>query len=571
MASSFEFVLLDACASRLCRGIAVFWSLASLTSCWRWGLILGVCLALGGCAQSTPNQTNKTATVSSTPINTGPSCAPLSQQIAGFPPSLAVDCDYIYEQLVQIATKYPARESGQGAKKPGHKGFADAWTAEILKQLDGFGATVTQDPFTIKGYAGRPATEPANNVEVTVAGATHPEQIVMIGCHYDGFANSTQSAYDDASGCMIMLGLAKALANHWRATQTWPARTLKFVLFDAEEQGILGSFHYVNQTIAGDRGQIVAMFDEEQNGVAYPARAFGQANQTFLPFITLTSPVGPSDLYQDTLGDGAHSAQFQAWQDFSKQAISNAFTIMHAMRPSMSYLPNQTQQIFTPDQLADSQTIQLADDNLGGSDEVPFTFAGINCITMSGNYSYYDPDAPPWSYPFDQPEDTVALMNQYTGGSGAKSLGTVLSLALPATITLWMLIQPDVMGLAPAPTGPVGTISDLPNGIQPGKALTLAAPGSLSPGGALSYHWDFGDGATGSGQQVQHTWASAGSYVVKLTIQDSAGKSVVIQKTVMVGQNLPEFHNRFDDFPPSDGAEPSNPVVPVPTPGPGAP
>src|SRR5262249_35606091 len=151
-----------------------------------------------------------------------------------------------------------------------------------------------------------------------------------------------------------------------------------------EEQGILGSFHYVNQTIAGDRGHIVAMFDEEQNGVAYPARAFGQANQTLLPFITLTSPVGPTDLYQDTLGDGSHSAQFQAWQNFSKQAISNAFDIMHAMRSSMTYLPNQTEPIFTKDQLADSQTIQLADDNLGGSDEVPFTFAGINCITMSG-------------------------------------------------------------------------------------------------------------------------------------------------------------------------------------------
>lgn len=545
-----------------------------LRVCWRRGLALALCLLLGGCTLGTPQQTARTPTAQPVPpAPPGQSCAPLNTEIAGFPPSLEVDCDYLYAQLVQLASVYQHREAGQGQAKPGHDAFANAWTTEMLALLAGFGPTVIKDPFAIQGYKGRPAKVPAVNVEITLAGAAHPEQEVVIGCHYDGFANSSQSAYDDASGCMIILGLAKALATHWHATQTAPARTLKFVLFDAEEQGLLGSFHYLNQTIAGDRSQIVAMFDEEQNGVDYPARAFGRANQPFLPFITLTSPVNPTDLYQATLGDGAHRAQFQAWQTFSTQAIANAFTLMRAMHPTLTYLPGSTQQVFTPAQLADSNTIQIADDALGGSDEVPFTLAGINCITMSGNFSYYDGlGAPSWSYPFDQPEDTVALMNQYTGGSGAKSEGTVLSLALPAMVTLWMLIQPDVMGLVAAPTGPGGTISDLPNNIQPDASLTLSAPGAYSPAGpALSYQWDFGDGVSASGPQVQHAWASAGSYSVSLTIQDNAGKRIVLQKTVAVGQQFPLFHNRFDDFPPSNGFEPSDPYVPVPTPGPGTP
>lgn len=541
------------------------------TSSLRWSLALVLCVMLGGCALTTPQPINDAPTVP--PAQVGPGCAPLGAAIAGFPPSLEVDCDYIYAQLVRLATTYQRREAGQGARAPGHDGFANAWTEEMLKLLAGYGPSVVKDSFPIAGYTGRPATVPAVNVEVTVAGAAHPEQVVVIGCHYDGFANSSQSAYDDASGCMIMLGLAKALATHWHATQTAPARTLKFVLFDAEEQGIFGSFHYINQTIAGERGQIVAMFDEEQNGVAYPARAFGRANQPFLPFITLTSPVDPAGLYQTTLGNGAYRAQFQAWQAFSQQAISNAFGVMRAMHPSLTYLSGKTQQIFTPAQLADGSTIQIGDDNLGGSDEVPFTMAGINCITMSGNYSYYDgADAPSWSYPFDQPEDTVALMNQYTGGSGAKSEGTVLSLALPAVVTLWMLIQPDVMGLVPAPIGPVGAISDVPGDIQPGQVLMLSALGAYSPaGGALSYQWDFGDGATGSGQQVQHSWASAGSYTLKLLIQDSAGKQVILQKTVAVGQEVQQLDNPFEHFPPSDGFEPSNPSLKIPTPGPGTP
>ncbi|HEX6776599.1 MAG TPA: PKD domain-containing protein, partial [Ktedonobacterales bacterium] len=90
-------------------------------------------------------------------------------------------------------------------------------------------------------------------------------------------------------------------------------------------------------------------------------------------------------------------------------------------------------------------------------------------------------------------------------------------------------------------------------------------------GGALSYQWDFGDGATGSGQQAQHSWASAGSYTLRLTIQDSAGKQVVMQKMAAVGQEVQQLDNPFEHFPPSDGFEPSNPSLKVPTPGPGTP
>jgi PKD repeat protein len=37
------------------------------------------------------------------------------------------------------------------------------------------------------------------------------------------------------------------------------------------------------------------------------------------------------------------------------------------------------------------------------------------------------------------------------------------------------------------------------------------------------YAWDFGDGVTGSGQTTSHTYATAGSYPVTLTVTDSTG------------------------------------------------
>jgi Zn-dependent M28 family amino/carboxypeptidase len=142
---------------------------------------------------------------------------------------------------------------------------------------------------------------PGSNVEVTIPGAASPEQVVVIGCHYDAMADSTQSAYDDTSGCAIELGVAQALATFWHSKQEFPARTLRFVLFDAEEQNLLGSFHYVNTTINGDLSNIVAMFNEEQNGISYPIRYLGQLNNPLLP---LFINVAPSHSLPTKLGIG---------------------------------------------------------------------------------------------------------------------------------------------------------------------------------------------------------------------------------------------------------------------------
>jgi hypothetical protein len=112
---------------------------------------------------------------------------------------------------VFMVTTFQHREAGYSASSPGHDGFANYWTKEIVQDLSGFGPQIRRDPFSIKGWQNRPANVPAFNVEVSVAGASHPEQVVIIGCHYDGMAISTQSANDDASGCAI----EPKLSNFW--------------------------------------------------------------------------------------------------------------------------------------------------------------------------------------------------------------------------------------------------------------------------------------------------------------------------------------------------------------------
>ena len=42
---------------------------------------------------------------------------------------------------------------------------------------------------------------------------------------------------------------------------------------------------------------------------------------------------------------------------------------------------------------------------------------------------------------------------------------------------------------------------------------------------AVSYGWDFGDGTNASGKIVSHTFTTAGTYKVTLTVKDKAGQT----------------------------------------------
>lgn len=61
---------------------------------------------------------------------------------------------------------------------------------------------------------------------------------------------------------------------------------------------------------------------------------------------------------------------------------------------------------------------------------------------------------------------------------------------------------------------------------------SLSADSAGATGGTASYLWDFGDGTTAAGLQVNHTYQQGGDYVVTLTITKD-GVSDVFQKTVM--------------------------------------
>jgi hypothetical protein len=503
------------------------------------------------------------ATVNATSFNS------IHQQAAADFPT--VDPNYIYDQLFYMVTHFQRREAGYDKNLPvsvnGHDEFAAYWAEEMQRDLTGFGARVSRDEFAVQGWQGRPATVPAFNVEVTVPGVSHPEQVVVIGCHYDGEASSTQSANDDASGCAIELGVAKALGAYWRSHQLYPARTLRFVIFDAEEQGLYGSFHYLNSTINGDVKNLVAMFNEEQNGIAYPLRYLGQLSNPILPFYIDMSPLQSNQLYahQDQLSQQQKDA-ISHFRSLMQQAVIASFAQFQMMGYQMLSYHNSNQQdvfqpIFTPDQV---KYIQQEDDTLGGSDQIPFTLSGLPCATFVGNSSYYDQNPPPGSYPYDQPQDTIQLMNTFADGSSLKSYALVMALGLPGMLTTWMLNQPEILGQSSSNHGPIAAISDVGQTIA-GHSLTLDAKASYDPAGnALTYSWDFGDGTQANGIAVTHTYSRTGTYDLKLTVSSAGGTRIITKVISVVTQSI-NYNNPYERYQ-SDGVPPANPVVTLPTP-----
>jgi len=62
------------------------------------------------------------------------------------------------------------------------------------------------------------------------------------------------------------------------------------------------------------------------------------------------------------------------------------------------------------------------------------------------------------------------------------------------------------------------------------------ASGSYDEDGYIDeWLWSFGDGATSSGEVVQHTYELAGSYTVRLTVIDDNGKSGSVTRIIKIG------------------------------------
>jgi hypothetical protein len=73
-----------------------------------------------------------------------------------------------------------------------------------------------------------------------------------------------------------------------------------------------------------------------------------------------------------------------------------------------------------------------------------------------------------------------------------------------------------------------------------GSAVSMSAAGSSDAGGGtLTYLWSFGDGGTGAGHTVSHTYSEDGGYDVRLIVNSSSGLADTIFTTASVANVAP--------------------------------
>ncbi len=106
--------------------------------------------------------------------------------------------------------------------------------------------------------------------------------------------------------------------------------------------------------------------------------------------------------------------------------------------------------------------------------------------------------------PTEYGETAIQLGASNAGGSTSAVLLLTIAPAAGTTVT------PPTISSPPNPPAPTTA----------GQPVTLTGAADSAPGALIVYLWDFGDGTSGVGPTVSHTYTAAGVYIATLTITD---------------------------------------------------
>jgi carboxypeptidase Q len=127
------------------------------------------------------------------------------------------------------------------------------------------------------------------NVIGEITGRERPEEIVLLGGHFDSWDAAT-GASDDAVGCIVTWEAARLIRNLGLV----PRRTIRVVLFTNEENGLRGATAYRDAHLADAVRHVLAL--ESDTGVFEPMRlgfsGSDRGRQVMTEVVDLLSPLG---------------------------------------------------------------------------------------------------------------------------------------------------------------------------------------------------------------------------------------------------------------------------------------
>jgi chitodextrinase len=157
---------------------------------------------------------------------------------------------------------------------------------------------------------------------------------------------------------------------------------------------------------------------------------------------------------------------------------------------------------------------------------------------------------------FDLDGTIVAYYWDFGNGGVGFGPAPLFDYAAPGTFTVSLTVTDDMGATDTATT--TATIAEVPNqppvadpsgpyGAFVAESITFDGSASFDPDGTIvSYQWDFGDGATGTGATSTHAYATAGVYDVTLTVTDDGDATDTATTTATIGATIDVGSESFE-------------------------
>ena len=233
--------------------------------------------------------------------------------------------------------------------------------------------------------------------------------------------------------------------------------------------------------------------------------------------------------------------------DFGDGSTDTGSTVEHTFPSAGSYTVTLTIQDENKTSATTTQTITL--DSSAGGNQPPTAHLTISSSPMGKAPLLVTFDASESSDP-----ENSSLTYYWDFGDGTTETGEPLTrhqYSIAGTYTAKVTVTDDQGVSDTVSSQPIMVTADddtsgtLPTAVISASRLFGIAPlkvsfsgeGSLpseQTGHISQYRWNFGDGTSGDGKEIQHIFTEPGSYSVELTITDNSGKQAIATKTLMV-------------------------------------
>jgi acetylornithine deacetylase/succinyl-diaminopimelate desuccinylase-like protein len=187
-----------------------------------------------------------------------------------------IDAKAFGKELHELCDPYRTRFVGT-------TGNADM-SQEIQGKFQKLGLKTWMEPIAgapgVKHYVNRSHPYLGGNVVGFLQGTDLAHEVVIVGAHYDSVnwektGGTSPGVDDNGSGSAAVQLVAKAMAR----AGIKPRRSMMFVGFNAEEEGLVGSEVMANNVPTGKYGDIKAALIADE--VAYPGRGAGERKAIF--------------------------------------------------------------------------------------------------------------------------------------------------------------------------------------------------------------------------------------------------------------------------------------------------